>query len=70
VALPQAGAGDTAEAGVALQGGDVGAAGVAHRGAQPADHLVDHRADRALVADAALDALGHQLQLVATSAWK
>ena len=45
-------------------------ADIAHRRAQAAGELVQHVADRALVGHLALDALGHQLQRVATSCWK
>ncbi len=48
----------------------VGAPDIAHGGPQAADQLVQDRADRALVGDLALDALGHQLQASATSFWK
>jgi hypothetical protein len=40
---------------------DVRAAAVAHAGTQPADQLMDRVGQRALVRDAALDALGHEL---------
>src|SRR5262245_18476982 len=40
---------------------DVGAAGVAHRGPQAAGELVQDRDDAALVRDAPLDALRHEL---------
>src|SRR5476651_1042974 len=62
VALAQAGRGDADEAAVALHLSDGAAAGIAHRGAQTADQLVDDVADRALVRDAALDALWDELQ--------
>ena len=46
---------------VTLQGRESAAAAVAHAGAQAADELVNHRRDAALVRDAALDPLGHEL---------
>src|SRR5690606_37959728 len=59
--LAQAGAGDAHEAGVRLHVRDRRRAAVAHGHAQPADQLVQHVGDRALLGDTALDALGDQL---------
>src|SRR5690606_38900863 len=61
LAFAHAGAGDAYELRLALELLDGRAPAVAHAGAQAAHQLVDHRRDRALVGDAALDALGHQL---------
>src|SRR4029077_14359277 len=60
VALTQAGSGDAYEARL-LHLLDRRRAAVAHRLAQAADQLVEHDPDRALVRDAALDALGDEL---------
>ena len=69
VALAQPRAGDADErAGAHLL--DRGVAGVAHGRAQAADQLVQDRADRALVGDLALDALGHELLALEVSFWK
>src|SRR3954468_3259892 len=60
VALAQPGRGDAHEACV-LHRVDRRGAAVAHRLAQPADELVDHVLDRALVGDAPLDPLRDEL---------
>src|SRR3954452_6228670 len=60
VGLAQPGAGDADELGVLHLCGRRGAA-IAHRLPEPADELVDDRRERALVGDAALDPLRHQL---------
>src|SRR3954470_23497524 len=64
VALAQPGAGDADKGAVALHLGDRAVAGVAHRGAQPADQLVDDAPDRPLMRDPSLDPLGYQFQRV------
>src|SRR6185503_8748393 len=61
VALARAGGGDADQARLALQRRDVPGAAVAHPGAQPADQLVHHRGDAALVGDAPFDPFRHQL---------
>src|SRR5215468_12197652 len=61
VALAQPRRRDLDEPSLGVQLGDRGAAEVAHRRAQPADQLVQRLAQRPLVRDAALDALGHEL---------
>ena len=61
----QTGRGDAQEAAVAAHLFQRRIAGIAHGGAQAADQLMQDGADRTLVGDAALDAFGHQLQLVA-----
>src|SRR5262245_17986856 len=62
MALAHTGGADTHEAGVALELLDGGDTAVAHAGAQAADQLEHHVAQRALVRHAAFDALGHQLR--------
>src|SRR5579885_2484704 len=60
VRLAQPGGGDPDEAGLLQRLDRLGAA-VPHRLAQPADELVDHAGDRALVRHATLDPLGDEL---------
>src|SRR5579884_1743794 len=64
VAFAQAGAGNAHEARVLLHLGDGGRSGIAHGLAQAADKLIDKRAERSLIGNARLDALGNQLRLV------
>src|SRR5207247_1522789 len=61
VGLADARVGDADEAAVAPERGDVRRAAVAHGRAQATDELVHDVGHRALVRDASLDALGHQL---------
>src|SRR5207302_4601316 len=60
-ALPISGGRDLDKLRAAAQLVDRGAAGVAHARTQAAGELLDHPHDAALVGDAPLDALGHQL---------
>src|SRR5579875_3468331 len=62
VAFSQPGAGDPAEAGIALQLLDIRAASIPHTSPQTADQLVNHPAHRTLVAHPSLDPLRDQLE--------
>src|SRR6059058_5228743 len=61
MALPQAGRRDADEPPVRLQLGDAARPAVAHRLTQPADELVQHVGQRALVGHTPFDALGYHL---------
>src|SRR5262249_3841923 len=61
VALLEPGRRDAHELGVAAEVGERAGPEVAHAGAQAADELLHDERQRALVWDAALDALGHEL---------
>src|SRR6185295_17774481 len=65
VALLQAGGGDAHEARAGLQLADAPGAAVAHARPQAAHELLDHRRQRPLVGDHALDAFGHELARLA-----
>src|ERR1700680_3315990 len=59
--LPKPRRGNAYELAVRAQRFDCGASNVAHPAAEPADHLVKHVGDRALVGNATLDPLGNKL---------
>ena len=70
VALLEARRGDPDELALGLELGDGARPDVEHRLAQSADELVRDGRQRAAVGHPALDALGHDLVVAPTSAWK
>ncbi len=63
VRFAQTGGRDADETGVFLHFSDVAAAGVTHSGAQSADKLRDHIAERAVLRHAPFDAFRHKFLL-------